>query len=297
MQPVFIIGCPRSGTTYFLNALAAQGEFAWVSGKLNNSPDQLELTNENHVFDRWLKGIRMYTNPDKCGFKAQHPVECWNFWNLYLPGFQWQFSSHKKAAPVTFEELSHEQIVTVQHAVEQVCQLQGKAFFLSKYTDFARIKLIKLIWPNAKFIHLKRDGRAVASSYKEKIDKSDFHTWEEREYWIESWSEEDQHEFQSKYSDSKLALVAFQWKNFLKNIEEESSELSSETYLEITYDQLTKDPETWKRICEFSGVTYNRRLRYFLKYKYPSNMDYKWRERLNEMEIATLEQIIPETAL
>ena len=61
-KPIFLIGCPRSGTTILLRLIAAHEELAWVSRYVNKLPKRLSLTLLNRVYD--LHGTLVYGGPD-----------------------------------------------------------------------------------------------------------------------------------------------------------------------------------------------------------------------------------------
>ena len=56
------------------------------------------------------------------------------------------------------------------------------------------------MFPQAKFIHIIRDGRATASSYYERVSTGKFGNWMEREWWIRGWPKQWQSEFLTEYN-------------------------------------------------------------------------------------------------
>lgn len=291
-EPVFIIGCPRSGTTYLLQVLGALGNFAYVSGQLNRSPDNLALASGPRAFHTPFFGIRRYIHPDRHDLGGQRPVEPWNFWNHHIPHFQWKMASGTVPANLTADSITDAMARHCRESVAQICTLQHRQRFLCKYTDFPRIAAIRSIFPDARFIHLLRDGRAVASSYKEKIDRGDFNTWNEREMWAASWPEAYREDFLTHYPESRIAFVAYQWKNFVRLIAEESQILGPDELYLLRYSDLTDGKDSLRPVCGFMGVGYNSRIRRFLAERSPDNRDHKWREKLSAQEVDILERII-----
>ncbi|MCF6289780.1 MAG: sulfotransferase [Desulfobacterales bacterium] len=291
IQPVFIIGCPRSGTTVFQRFLAAHNRFAWVSDKLNQQPDRLEIAKENRLYDLPLIGIRNYI---KRRPNTPHPVEPWNFWNHYLKNFQWQRHGPVPPRRRTREDIFPEEIERLRSAVNRICVSLNKGHFLSKYTDFPRIVYLRQVFPNAKFIHLVRDGRAVAFSYYNRVRKGDFATWEERDWWIKGWPEEWRNDFLNK-RNNPLGLVTYQWKFFLDEIWADAETLPGKDYLEISYEDFIARPQqVIGRVLDFSGLRFTARMKWFVEHYPLADMNRKWREKLAPQQIQMIHEIITE---
>lgn len=291
IQPVFIIGCPRSGTTYFLNLMASHGAFSWISGQLNKEPEQLWLAEKCKIFDQFYSGKRKYVKPEG-SVNGLLPVESWNFYNHYLPGFQWSLRSNtipKNPDSMMFSVENREHFAKV---VNETCKLSGKSYFLAKYTDFPRIELIKSIFPNAKFIQLSRDGNSVAYSYYQKMMNQDFKSWEEKDFWVKSWDIIDQESFIKIDTNQMLAFSAYQWLNFEKKIEQEAQDqLNSSSFLKVRYENLSTNKSQLQEILDFLNLKMSSRMKFFLKHKPPLDFDSKWKKNLTEAERETLTSI------
>jgi len=87
------------------------------------------------------------------------PFETYRFWEYYLPGFS------RRNRPQTADDVPEEAIQPVRHVVSQVLKYQGKKRFLVKVTGWSRIAYFNRIFPNALFIFLNREPRAVVSSW------------------------------------------------------------------------------------------------------------------------------------
>src|SRR6185369_15714927 len=44
-------------------------------------------------------------------------------------------------------------------------EAEGRAVFMHKFTGWPRARLLAAVFPEAKFVHVLRDGRSVANSY------------------------------------------------------------------------------------------------------------------------------------
>lgn len=294
MKQLFIIGCPRSGTTYLLRLLASNQQFSWVSNKLNKTPQDYFLSKELQVFDKTFVGKKKYFEAHNSHYNMPFPVEPWIFWNNHYPYFQWN-SDHcftpRNAEPT---DVNAEQIKSVQNAVEQINKFSGRVHFLSKYTDFPRMKLLMEAFPEAKFVHLIRDGRAVANSYNQKIESGEFKTSAEEDNWVSAWPEEWQKDYKEKFHNP-LAFTLYQWKFFLDEIKSEIETIDPAQVLEVKYSDMIRDTKGFlESILDFAGLEMDSSMKNFIKKKPGDDKNNKWKERLSESEKELYSQILKE---
>jgi hypothetical protein len=87
------------------------------------------------------------------------------------------------------------------------------------------LQLLGQAFPNARFVHLIRDGRACAASFHRR--------WGRRP-----------------------ELTIYRWKKVVEEGRRQGESLG-ERYMELRYEELTRDPERWMRsICEFLGLDF-----------------------------------------
>ena len=303
-KPIFIIGCPRSGTTLALNIIARHEELAWVSNIVNRQPSQLNKTGFNRIYDLPFIGGPLYlarTQDGKSLSKLHRiknvlpaPVEPWAFWNSNLQNFQWKISSPNPPRAQTRSDISSSEVLQIKSSVKSLCQHQNKERFLSKYTDFPRMTYLNEAFPDAVFIHIVRDGRAVASSYLEKIEDGEFGTWDEREAWISGWPESWRDEWLTRYG-TPLSFVAYQWKYFISEIWKDSGSIDKSRYLEVHYKDIIGNPHiTFDRIFEFCDLGKSKRVASYLDNIHLGNMDNKWKNRFSDDEKEILNDIVGE---
>ena len=136
-------------------------------------------------------------------------------------------------------------------------RLTGKKRFINKHPQNSlRIRYIKEIFPNAFFIHLIRDGRAVVESNysRAKIDVYrsffPFGDFPKPPLW-------------RKYLQmSSLEQFAFQWRDIVLYIRRTAeSKLSAGDYIEIRYEDFCKDVHgVFNHLDNFCALDSNRRL-------------------------------------
>lgn len=140
---------------------------------------------------------------------------------------------------------------------------QMQAIGIIAHFDFIRLKRL---WPNARFIHLTRDGRDVAYSWlkERKLDRS-------------AW------------------FAAKRWKTAEDAWDVLAEELSPGEYLELTYEAFVSDVEgTLHRLCNFIGLPYHDQMLDFVeKNSYFQMPDPKfiglWRRHLSPREVRLTE--------
>jgi len=304
-KPVFIIGCPRSGTTIMLNIMACHEQLSWVSNYLNSNPTAYRTSSMNRMYDIPFIGKSLYyiatqkgdLLPTKIRKSLPHPVEPWNFWNTHLSNFQWERFGTIPPRRRTANDITIDEINNIVNAVECIQQAQGKSRFLSKYTDFPRIKYLTQAFPDAKFVHIVRDGRAVTASYHEKIESGAFATWDEREWWIQGWPAEWRDEWQARFS-TPSSFLAFQWKFFLREILSDAVQLPPEQYLEINYTDMINSPaDVFNHIFEFCELSRSQRVEWYLDSINLINMNYKWAKKYSDRDKQVLNDVIHEPDL
>lgn len=292
-SPVFIIGCPRSGTTLLLNILATHEDFAWVSSFGDLLPRFPIINMLNRIYDFPIMGEKLYLLKEDIRLLPR-PAEPWIFWNRLLVNFRWKKDiRHSVPRRITENDISPGEIQRAKKAVNQILKIHGKEFFLSKYTDYPRIRFLRTAFPEAKFIHIRRDGRAATWSYIKQIRKGIFKTWEERDWWIQVWEESWRDEWLDKYFGSQAGFVAYQWRLFLKEIKEDARILEENSFIEIRYEDLTRNPKkTIREITDFCGLPFSNRIKNHINNISMRNMNYKWEEEATEEEKQIIEEIV-----
>lgn len=172
--PVFIVGHWRSGTTHLHNLLGTSPRFAHISPLASGLPDQL-LTLATWLRpwleralpeDRHVDGVAVTPrSPQEDEIPLANQQTLSVFHAVYFPArFEDRFDRG-----VFFDGATAEQTRTwSRHLVrflEKVALQQGKAPVLVKNPVYtARIRRLREIWPDARFIHIRRNPYLVYAS-------------------------------------------------------------------------------------------------------------------------------------
>ena len=118
---------------------------------------------------------------------------------------------------------------------------QGKPLFVHKYTGWSRIRFFSKIFPEAKFIHIVRDGRSVANSW---LQMPWWGGYKGPEKWLWGRLPEEYSREWEKSGKSYIVLAGIAWKILIDSYEESSCHLDNEKFLQIRYEDFVENPRS-----------------------------------------------------
>jgi hypothetical protein len=218
---VFIVGCPRSGTTLLRHLLGAH--------------PQIAITPEAHWIPRFFEKRRGLTpegrvTPALFDELLVHP----KFGMFYLgrPDLELLLGSGE---PPTYPEF-------LSRIFDRYGQNLGKRLVGNKTPDAVRkLHTLHTLWPHARFVHLIRDGRDVALSFFNwksvpRKKPGTFATWRE----------------------DRASTAALWWELNVRRGRDAGATLGRELYHEIRYESLVRHAEQeCDALCRFLGVTFD----------------------------------------
>ncbi|MGJ8592082.1 MAG: sulfotransferase family protein [Aquaticitalea sp.] len=224
-QPFFILGNPRSGTTLLRLMLDAHpditvppecGFIVWFFDTYKNVD-----FSENPIekIDSFVESL-----------KTAKKIESWSLDFEHLKKYlqSQNFSNYSEIVNGVYEF----------YAISHQKQIQ---FWGDKNNYYLNhIPTLRMIFPNAKFIHIIRDGRDVACSYKELNSKN-----------IDS-------EYAPKLAND-ISEISKEWQsNNHKIVNDLESLIKPENSCAIRYEDLVVDSKNeLKRICKFLEIDFN----------------------------------------
>ena len=300
--PLFIIGCPRSGTTLLLDLLAGTRAFGYIN---NSAADQVATGvqhRRNRIYDfrggdrlaAWRPRIIAACAPvgpvrSVADTYLPRAIEPWRFWEDLIPGFRPEFGAGPAVDPSAFE-LHTATALNVRSTVAAALHHQRRDVLLSKYTDFPRIELMRAIFPKARFVHIQRDGHAVANSYAREIESGRFGTWHHRYWWADAWPEAARDEWTAS-GETMLGFAAHN-RNYLVEVINQST-VGDPEILTISYEDLTAQPESvLRQILRFAEVQPQGALDRLIRSRKIANTNHRWRAQRQIDEIALLDSIL-----
>src|SRR5215813_279162 len=217
---MFIVGCPRSGTTL-------------IQRMVNAHPD-IAITPESHWIPRlyakhWALTPEGRAKPKLIRRLLGHP----------------KFARLKISAEELTRLAGNGQPVSYTDLVSRILDLygerQGKPVVGDKTPDYVRsIETLHGLWPSARFVHVIRDGRDVALSMmdwpKSRPKPGDFAAWRE----------------------DRVSTAALWWEVNVRMGRQAGESIGHELYYEVRYESLVRRPgEESAALCGFLGVPYS----------------------------------------
>ena len=287
--PIFFIGMPRSGTTVLFEAFSRHPDLAWPSNLTGRFPNYPYLEAVRALLDNkhWnVIGHKAQYGRHRLGNRyLPHPDEAYNFWNHYA-GMDLGRSALDKTVPddATMQAL--------RQAVAAIVRLQRRQRFSAKFTGPPRITYLSNVFPEARFIHVVRDGRAVLHSllrvgfWRKKGGYDDL-------FWDGNFPKSLLEEWERSNHDPGV-LAAVQWRHIVSRCRTEARALNDGYYTEVKYEDFVANPEaTLLRLTEFSDLSSCLEIGEYLK-NAPRliNMNHKYAEDFSPEYIELLTRVM-----
>ena len=228
-NPIFIIGCPRSGTTIL-------GEFFENDNKFNYYREIdiwekqlhpllkkiffygisfiLPFTRRSAKFSIFSKIIRQGIIDSLSAIKI-------------LPGYDNKIQGHR---------MNEKDVTPERYRIARSYLNEDKVLVVKATLNSVRIPFIKKIFPDAKFIHIIRDGRDVSCSLMN-APSGFFWSYIKPPGWKK---------IKKKYKG--ILRCVWQWKTTLDIINEDKKKIPNENFIEIFYEDLVTNPEKTIRV-------------------------------------------------
>jgi hypothetical protein len=217
---VFIVGCPRSGTTLLQRVLDAHPDIAvpsetfWIPYFFQK---RIGVTEEGMVTAELVSRL----------------FEYYKFYRLKL-------AKDELFALIRNGPISYATFVT--GVFDLYGAVRRKPLAGDKTPDYVRsIPILHQLWPSAKFVHVIRDGRDVCLSAI---------NWKRKAARLA--------ELFAPWRANPVVTAALWWEWHVRQGIQSGSELGPKHYYEVRYEALVEDPAgQCAKLCEFLGVAYD----------------------------------------
>jgi hypothetical protein len=278
----FVIGTGRCGSTLVHDVLARHHKVAFLS----NVQDSLALLDPNGRFNN----ILYRRAPARLGELRRVPG---------APSEAYRVLD-RRASPILsrpFRDLTAEDatpwlVGRVRKFFDECARAQAKPIFLHKFTGWPRAGFLQQVFPRARFIHIVRDGRAVANSWLQ----MPWAPYGGPALW--SWGplpagDEEQWERSGR---SFVVLAGLGWKVLIDAFEEARAKISPDLWLEMRYEDVVANPRaSFSTMLSFLGLEWDRRFEaWFARYSFESNRNNAFQRDLRPADCALLDAVLEE---
>jgi hypothetical protein len=274
-HPIFIIGSARSGTTIFYRLLAGHTGLGWFSSYV-----------QVHENCRWLASLsRLYKVPFLVKRYQNErwlpkPIEGHKLWDIFHP-----VENSLGGPPLIEQDVAAADVDGMKCYIADVLRFSGCSRFLNKNTrNTRRSRYLHAIFPDALFIHIIRDGRAVTNSFLN-ID-----WWPTLSIW---WADGKTPTQLEREGVDRVLTAARMWKSAVTRVLQDKEYLPPEQYMEIRYEKLMQDPTAeMKRVLDFCGLAWTSRFQAHIRAFDIESMNFKWTDRFTPGQVAAVEKEI-----
>lgn len=291
-SPIILYGAPRSGTTVIFEALSKHSKLGWFTNHYSRFPKLWWLNSLVRLKDFPL--LKALPHGQKNQFNQNRsilspllprPVEGYPIWRRFCGDkFLYDYLIGKRA--------TEKEITVVRREVKRVLRSQKKQALALKLTGPSRLCYLNSLFPNAFFVHIVRDGRAVVCS------QLNVHFWKlhggfDRPWWNNGLQDDWQREWE-QHGGTTEALAAMQWRRILEVDEEERALIEPINYLRIRYEDFIHQPkETINSILTFTKLPHSDAIDSFIdKSKKYNDMNKKYVTFFTPAQISRLETIM-----
>lgn len=277
-KPIIIVGSGRCGSTVFHQLLARHPQVMWQSGFCDRYPtkpawNRRAVTAMDNPLLRRISGGRI------------QPGECYRFWDKHAYGFS------EPCRDLVRSDVTVRVRKQVRQALEPMLTPK-RSRLLVKITGWPRIGFLNEIFEDAKFIHIIRDGRAVANSL---LHVSFWRGWMGPQSWRAGLlSSEDQAAWEA-YDRSFTALAGLEWRIQMRAIEAARQALDPKHFFEVKYEALCDEPmETYRSVLDFAELPGSAEFEQHIKAAHLRSTSSRWREDLTVGQQAILDDLLRE---
>lgn len=278
-KPIIIVGTGRCGSTVFHRLLAKHPRVMWLSGLCDRFPsrpvwNQRAVLAASSPFLAWLLDSKI------------QPGECYRFWDAHAYGFS------EPCRDLVQSDVTARVRKQVRAAFEPMITSTRNRLLL-KITGWPRIGYLHEIFDDAKFIHIVRDGRAVASSL---LHVDFWRGWMGPQGWRAGLlSPEDQATWES-YDRSFVALAGLEWRIQMRAIEAARRSLPDpRDFFQVRYEEFCSEPlETFRRVLEFGELPRSTDFERHVKAAKIKSTSNRWRDDLTPGQQTILDDLLRE---
>jgi hypothetical protein len=275
-KPLIIIGTGRCGSTMFHRLFAYHPNAVWLTRTAMLRPDRpranrraMQIMDKPFLVDSLgaFIGTRLW--------KLARPVEGYRFWEYHCRGFT------DTCRDLVREDVTRRMKMSVRKFLSETLTSR-RTHLVLKLTNWSRIGFMREIFPDAKFLHIYRDPRAVVNSW---LNVDWWGGWRGPQNWLRGELTHAQRQSWERYGRSYVILAAIEWEILMSNYACAAQTLPPEDYMEISYEALCRDPiTTLNQVQAFAGLPPSTQFDAKIKSLKLRSANDKWKKDLTEAQ-------------
>lgn len=177
---------------------------------------------------------------------------------------------------------------------ERRVRAQGLPAFVHKLTGWPRAGFLDRVFPDARFVHVVRDGRAVANSF---VQMPWWRGYEGPDAW--GWGPlppEDRAAWEAA-GRSYPVLAGLEWKLLIDAFDRAAADLPADRWLEVHYEEFIADPRSvMAGVLAFLDLDWDERFeRGFARYTFDEGRTQAYLRDLGGADVAALDRVLGPT--
>jgi hypothetical protein len=168
---------------------------------------------------------------------------------------------------------------------------QSTDTFLHKFTGWPRSGFIRGVFPSARFIHVVRDGRAVANSW---LQMPWWLGYEGPDHWQWGPLPADLAAEWQESGESFVVLAGLLWKMLIDAFDLARKEIPASDWLEVRYEDVAANPRTaFAKMLKFCGLPWDAEFeRGFERHTFTASRSDAFRRDLAAPDVERLSRIL-----
>ncbi|MBS1214568.1 MAG: sulfotransferase [Proteobacteria bacterium] len=291
-----VFGTGRSGTTLVQEVLTRHASTGFVS----NIEDKFPLL---HYDGRWNQRIYQHVPPKDPALRPfKDRRKLWESGRVRLaPSEAWEVMDRqvssiwaKPCRDLVASDATPWLKDRFRNFFQRRADAQGSSVFVAHWTGWPRAGFAEEAIPGTRFIHVIRDGRAVANSWLQMGWWDGYHG--PSRWYLGQLSEQDQRQWEED-GRSFVTLAGLGWRMLIENFEKARALLPGDQWLDVRYEDVLQNPEQeYRRMLDFLGLDWSRRFEQgFRRYRFETGRKEAFRRDLDPANLARLERILEPT--
>jgi hypothetical protein len=175
---------------------------------------------------------------------------------------------------------------------ESCADAQDRALLVHKFTGWPRAGFLQQVFPGARFIHIVRDGRAVANSWLQ----VPWAPYEGPTKWLWGPLPAEYREQWHRSGRSFVVLAGLGWQVLIDAFRDAQQKTAPGSWLELRFEDVVAEPRaSFETMLSFLGMGWDRRFEtWFSRYRFRIDRNDAFRSELRPADCALLDAILDE---